>query len=100
MRGFGYLGPCIYPHSEGEAAARIRARSVQVSATFVTVVASSWLCTLGLLWALIGLLLAKHILVAILLMHVGLDRETAHPEIDNLLPGDPGQPRSRVENPG
>jgi hypothetical protein len=52
---------------------RFRMRLMQVAATAVTVLATAWLCTLGVLPAIIALMVAKHILVAILVMGLGVD---------------------------
>jgi hypothetical protein len=52
----------------------LRLRLTQVSATAFTVVATGWVCTLGVIPAILGLMVAKHVLVAILLMGVGVDR--------------------------
>jgi hypothetical protein len=63
-----------------------RMRSVQFTATVVTILLTAWMCRLGFVSAIIALLVAKHVLVAILLMNVGLDRTVPVPEID-LIPG-------------
>jgi hypothetical protein len=52
---------------------RFRLRMTQILATSVTVVATGWVCTLGVLPAIIALMIAKHVLVAVLMM--GLDAE-------------------------
>jgi hypothetical protein len=56
---------------------RLRLRLFQVLATVVTVLATAWLCTLGAIPAILGLMVAKHILVAILLMGMGVDAPQA-----------------------
>ena len=43
----------------------------------VTVFITAWLCTMGPIPAVLALVVAKHILVAILLMGVGVDRRPA-----------------------
>jgi hypothetical protein len=50
-----------------------RIRLTQVMATMVTLFATAWLCTLGAIPAIIALVCAKHVLVAILLMGIGVD---------------------------
>ncbi len=50
-----------------------RRRLTLVMAASVTVVATGWTCTLGILPAIIGLMVAKHVLVAILMMGLGVD---------------------------
>jgi hypothetical protein len=56
---------------------RHRRRVFQVSASLVTVLATAWACTLGVIPAIIAILIAKHVLVAILLMGSGLDAPKA-----------------------
>jgi hypothetical protein len=53
---------------------RYRLRMTQASATLVTLLATAWLCTLGAIPAILALCVAKHILVAILAMGLGIDR--------------------------
>lgn len=55
---------------------RFRLRLIQVTATIITVLLTCWLCTLGAIPAIIGLSVAKHILVAILVMGLGVDAPT------------------------
>jgi len=52
---------------------RFRRRLTLVMASSVTVVATAWACTLGVLPAIIALMVAKHVLVAILMMGLGVD---------------------------
>jgi hypothetical protein len=56
---------------------RLRLRLFQVAATAVTVFATGWACTLGVLPAIIALMVAKHVLVAILVMGLGVDSPRA-----------------------
>jgi hypothetical protein len=51
---------------------RLRLRQAQVLTVLVTVLVTVWLCTLGPIPGIIGLLFAKHILVAVLLMGLGM----------------------------
>jgi hypothetical protein len=64
---------------------RLRLRLVQVLTTLVTVVVTAWLCTLGAIPAILGLMVAKHILVAVLVM--GLDEDARHRELCGASPG-------------
>jgi hypothetical protein len=48
-------------------------RVTQVTATMVTVFATAWVCTLGIIPAIIALSVAKHVLVAVLMMGLGVD---------------------------
>jgi hypothetical protein len=50
-----------------------RIRVTQVMATLGTLFGTAWLCTLGAIPAILALVVAKHVLVAILLMGLGLD---------------------------
>jgi hypothetical protein len=52
---------------------RFRMRVVQVSATSITLSMTAWVCTLGAIPAILGLMVAKHVLVAILVMGLGVD---------------------------
>lgn len=52
---------------------RLRLRLKQLSWTTATVGATAWFCTLGPIQGILAVAVAKHILVAILVMGVGLD---------------------------
>ncbi|HEY7310359.1 MAG TPA: hypothetical protein VH643_13425 [Gemmataceae bacterium] len=52
---------------------RLRMRLTQVLASIVTVLVTAWLCTFGAIAAILALMVAKHILVAILVMGLGVD---------------------------
>jgi hypothetical protein len=45
----------------------------QVTLTLVTILVTAWLCTLGWVAAVLSLMVAKHILVAILASGLGVD---------------------------
>jgi hypothetical protein len=51
---------------------RFRVRMVKLTTTFVTILVSAWLCTLGWIPGILGLIVAKHILIAIYLMGSGI----------------------------
>ncbi len=59
--------------SDDDGRDRFRLRLTQVMATLYTVLITGWLCTLGPLVAIIALATAKHVLVAILMMGLGVD---------------------------
>jgi hypothetical protein len=59
--------------SDHDGKGRLRLRLLQLVTTFITVLATAWLCTLGLVPGLIGLLVAKHVLVAVLVMGLGVN---------------------------
>jgi hypothetical protein len=50
----------------------LRLRLTQVGTALATTLATVWLCRLGPIPGIIGVLFAKHILVAILLMGLGM----------------------------
>lgn len=52
---------------------KLRRRLFQTAATMVTLFATVWICTLGPIPAILALMLAKHVLVAILMMGLGVD---------------------------
>jgi hypothetical protein len=52
---------------------KFRLRTTQVSATLATLLATAWVCSLGPIPAIIALVTAKHVLVAILIMGLGVD---------------------------
>ncbi len=54
-------------HGGDGGARRSRRRLICLDVALFTVLAAAWLCTLGLLPAILGLLAAKHVLVALLM---------------------------------
>lgn len=52
---------------------RVRLRMTQILSAIVTVLVTGWLCTFGAIPAILALMTAKHILVAILVMGLGVD---------------------------
>jgi hypothetical protein len=58
---------------DDDRAKKLRLRLTQTMATLVTMVITAWLCCLGPIPAIIALVTAKHVLVAILLMGMGVD---------------------------
>ena len=63
---------------DGDGVNKLRLRLVQVLATAVTVLAAAWLCTFGAIAAIIALTVAKHVLVAVLVMGIGVDAPPPH----------------------
>jgi hypothetical protein len=59
---------------------RLRLRLHQVMLSAVTVLVTAWCVTLGTVPAVISLSIAKHILVAILAMGLGVDEPRRRPE--------------------
>ena len=52
---------------------RYRMRMTQIMATLVTLLLTAWVCTFGAIAAILAVMVAKHILVAVLIMGVGLN---------------------------
>jgi hypothetical protein len=52
---------------------RIDLRLWQALWTLVTLLVTVWFCTLGPIWAICAIMVAKHILVAILMLGLGVD---------------------------
>jgi hypothetical protein len=65
--------PPVLSVCDNDGLRRFRMRLVQVMATTVTVLVTGWLCTLGAIPAILSLMVAKHVLVAILVMGLGVD---------------------------
>jgi hypothetical protein len=55
---------------------RLRFRMWQVLATTLTILATAWACTFGWIAAILAIMIAKHVLVAILVMGLGVDART------------------------
>lgn len=62
---------------EDEQPNRLPLRLKQLSWTTATVAAAAWICTFGPVPGILAIAVAKHILVAILLMGVGVDSRPA-----------------------
>jgi hypothetical protein len=56
---------------------RLRMRMTQILASIITVLATGWFCTFGPIPAILAVMVAKHILVAILVMGLGVDAQRA-----------------------
>jgi hypothetical protein len=54
---------------------RFRFRLFQVTTTLVTVLVTGWFCSFGWVPAVLALCVAKHVLVAILAMGLGVDAD-------------------------
>jgi hypothetical protein len=52
---------------------RLQLRLRQLVASTLTVLIAGWCCTLGPIPAIIAIMIAKHVLVAILVMGLGVD---------------------------
>jgi hypothetical protein len=62
--------------SDNDGLRRLHLRLWQITISAITVFITAWCCTLGALPAIIALMIAKHILVAILVMGLGVDAPT------------------------
>jgi hypothetical protein len=67
------LPPRVATTVDDDGSQRFRMRLTQVLATLITVFATAWVCTLGIIPAIIALSVAKHVLVAVLMMGLGVD---------------------------
>jgi hypothetical protein len=56
---------------------RLRLRMTQILASIITILVTGWFCTFGAIPAILALMTAKHILVAILVMGLGVDAQHA-----------------------
>jgi hypothetical protein len=58
--------------ADGDGMRRVRFRLWQVLLSAVTIFATTWVCTFGIIPAIFALMVAKHVLVAILVMGLNL----------------------------
>jgi hypothetical protein len=58
---------------EGDGLKSIQFRLWQIALTAATVGVTAWICTFGWIPAILALLTAKHVLVAIFVMGIGVD---------------------------
>jgi hypothetical protein len=65
--------PPALAFDEGDSIRRLRFRLWQVLLTTLTILATAWACTFGWIAAIVALMIAKHVLVAILVMGLGVD---------------------------
>ncbi len=65
--------PVMAALADDDGRRRLRVRTWQMVWTCVTVLATVWFCTLGWIPAILALVTAKHVLVAILVMGLGVD---------------------------
>jgi hypothetical protein len=72
--------PVLVGLTDYDGSDRLRLRLHQISLTTVTVGLTAWCVTLGAVPAILSLCVAKHILVAILVMGLGVDapQKSAH----------------------
>jgi hypothetical protein len=69
--------PLYVALEDDDGARRLRLRLWQLSWTLLTVLITAWLMTLGPIPGVIGVVTAKHVLVAILVMGLGVDARRA-----------------------
>jgi hypothetical protein len=72
-------------HFDEDRLVRLRIRLWKIEVAAVTVLATAWLVTLGPVLAILALLVAKHVLVALLL--VPRDPEECSPDVGTGLEG-------------
>jgi hypothetical protein len=71
--------PVLVALGDNDGARRAQFRLKQLSLTAITVLITAWFCTLGWAPAIIALVVAKHVLVAILVMGLGVDAPLYRP---------------------
>lgn len=67
------LPPLIGPDDDGRIE-RLRMRMTQVAASMVTLLGAGWICSFGPIPTIFALMVAKHILVAVVIMGLGMER--------------------------
>ena len=65
--------PPVISHSDNDGLRRFQRRVFQILASILTVLATGWVCTYGAIPAILALMVAKHILVAILIWALDVD---------------------------
>ncbi len=65
--------PLLVALGDDDQGRRINLRLTQLALTAMTVLITAWCCTLGWIPAILALVIAKHVLVAILVMGLGVD---------------------------
>lgn len=65
--------PTIVGLGDDDGSARLRLRLNQVSWSAITILLTVWCCTFGSFAAVLAVAVAKHVLVAILVMGLGVD---------------------------
>ena len=65
--------PPRFVPGDGDDKKSLRMRLTQVMATMATLLATAWVCSLGAIPAIIALAIAKHVLVAVFIMGIGVD---------------------------
>jgi hypothetical protein len=65
--------PPLVALDEGDNIRRLRFRLWQMLLTTLTILATAWACTFGWIAAILAIMIAKHVLVAILVMGLGVD---------------------------
>jgi hypothetical protein len=68
--------PALVALDDNDKFKRLRFRLWQMLATTVTILATAWACTFGWIPAILAIMIAKHVLVAILVMGLGVDART------------------------
>lgn len=66
------IPPPAIAAAENDGLKRIRLRLFQIMTSAITVFITAWFCTFGAIPAILALMVAKHILVAILVMGLGI----------------------------
>ncbi len=65
--------PPVVGLTDNDGLRRFRQRFVQIVTSIVTILVTGWLCTYGPIPAILALMVAKHILVAVLIWALDVD---------------------------
>jgi hypothetical protein len=71
--------PPLVATDDNDGLRRMHLRLTQITMTAITVFLTAWCCTLGAIPAIVALMIAKHVLVAILVMGLGVDAPSDMP---------------------
>ena len=69
--------PAVVALDDGDGRRRLRHQLRLWTLTAITIIVTGWLCTYGAVSAVLALAVAKHVLVAILAMGLGVDGKAA-----------------------
>ena len=68
------IGPQRVALDDGDGRRRLHGRLRLWTVTAITIVATGWLCTYGFVASVLALVVAKHVLIAILAMGLGVNK--------------------------
>jgi hypothetical protein len=71
--------PPLVTFADGDGMKRVRFRLWQILMAAATIFVTTWFCTFGIIPAILALMVAKHVLVAILIMGMDMPFEQQGP---------------------